>query len=198
MGKTVLETFTIFPFSIVLALSLGEAFKQTVSEKLDGAIQWDRIPALLTFLLLVLPFYQGMNRYLLLTYGGASASTQQYSAVALVLDGAAFMFESALFFAMSRNLANARWRYFYLIVLALLVVDTLWGFSALLRPHSETTSSIQGWMWLNFAFALVLVVLNWKGEKYADRSVAIFGVAAMFVRTTIDYILSWNLYFGSP
>lgn len=79
MGKTVLETFTIFPFSIVLALALGEAFKQCVSERENGAIQWDRMLALLTFLLLILPFYQGMNRYLLQTYGGASV--HQFSAV---------------------------------------------------------------------------------------------------------------------
>ncbi len=151
MGKTVLETFTIFPFSIVLALALGEAFKQAVAEHRPGAtsggdIQWDRLPALLTFLVLILPFYQGMNRYLLLTYGAVPASQHQYSAIALIIDGAAFMVELAVFFAMSRNLANSRWRYFYWIVLFLLVVDTLWGFSALLHPHDTTTPILQGWM----------------------------------------------------
>ena len=39
MGKTVLETFTIFPFSIVLALALGEAFKQCVSERENSGIE---------------------------------------------------------------------------------------------------------------------------------------------------------------
>jgi hypothetical protein len=39
MGKTVLETFTIFPFSIVLALALGEAFKQHISERDNGNVQ---------------------------------------------------------------------------------------------------------------------------------------------------------------
>jgi hypothetical protein len=201
MGKTVLETFTIFPFSIVLALALGEAFKQAVAEHRPGAtiggdIQWDRLPALLTFLVLILPFYQGMNRYLLLTYGDVPASQHQYSAIALIIDGVAFMVEAAVFFAMSRNLANSRWRYFYLIVLFLLVVDTLWGFSALLHPRDATTSILQGWMILNAIFSLILLFLIWVGSWLADRTVAVAGTVAMIIRTIIDYHISWNFYFS--
>jgi hypothetical protein len=85
MGKTVLETYTIFPFSIVLALAMGEAFKQYISDRHDGDVQWKSTFALLTFLLLVLPFYQGMNRYLLQTYGTPGT---KFSAVFLVIDTA--------------------------------------------------------------------------------------------------------------
>ena len=193
MGKTILETYTIFPFSIVLALALGEAFKQTVSEKLDGAIQWDRIPALLTFLLLVLPFYQGMNRYLLQTYG---TSGTKFSAVFLVLDGVAFMAESALFFAMSRNLPNSRWAYFYWIVLALLVVDTCWGFSAIQHASPAALATIGMWMKLNAAFSVALLLLMWLGTKVPDFAVAMLGMLAMLVRTIFDYRISWDFYFS--
>jgi hypothetical protein len=211
MGRTVLETFTIFPFSIVLALALGEAFKQCVAdhhpEAADGgSIQWDRIPALLTFLLLILPFYQGMNRYLLLTYGGVPVSGHRYSAIGLIIDGLAFMIESAAFFAMSRNLDRTRWRYFYCIVLVLLLVDTCWGFSAQLRPYDKTASFLRGWMVLNLASSVVLFGIIFVGPKLkgwfvrrkltdGDLAIAIIGTLAMLVRTCIDYAISWKLYF---
>jgi hypothetical protein len=198
MGKTVLETFTIFPFSIVLALALGEAFKQAVAEHRPGTatggdIQWDRLPALLTFLFLILPFYQGMNRFLLLNYGGESASQHHYSAIALIIDGVAFMAESAVFFAMSRNLANSRWRYLYGIVLFLLLIDSCWGLTVLARTSDPT---VLGWVVLNIAFSIVLVILIWRGPKFSDSSVAIAGTAAMLIRTIIDYWISWDFYFS--
>jgi uncharacterized membrane protein len=201
MGKTVLETFTIFPFSIVLALALGEAFKQAVADHRPGAttggeIQWDRLPALLTFLLLVLPFYQGMNRYLLLTYGGEPAAQHHYSTISLIIDGASFMVESAVFFAMSRNLANSRWQYFYLIVLFLLVVDTLWGLSTHLHPHDQTTPVLKSWMVLNLVFAVIVALLIRFGRGLTDAQTAIVGTVAMFIRTVIDYVLSWDFYFS--
>jgi hypothetical protein len=133
---------------------------------------------------------------LLLNYGGAPASQHQYSAIALIVDGGAFMVESAIFFAMSRNLANSRWRYFYLIVLFLLVVDTLWGFSALLQPHDATTPILKGWMILNAIFSLILLFLIWVGSRLTDWTIAIVGTAAMFVRTVIDYRVSWEFYFS--
>lgn len=194
MGKTILETFTIFPFSIVLALALGEAFKQYVSD--HGSMQWDRSLALITFLLLILPFYQGMNRYLLQTYGGPAAASNQ-AAVFLIIDGVAFMAESALFFAMSRNLPNSRWVYFYWIVLALLAVDTIWGISAL--QHASNCASVAIWSWirLNAGTCIFLLLLIGVGRKFSDLSVASVGAAAMLARTIGDYIISWDFYFGN-
>lgn len=146
-----------------------------------------------------------MNQYLLQTYGNAPASKHEYSAIALAIDGAAFMVESAVFFAMSRNLSFDRWRYLYFIVLFLLVVDSCWGFAALLHPTTATGEVIQYWMWLNIKFAVVLLVLivlgslagkwfsNWA--MFIDWTMAILGTAAMLVRTVFDYQHSWTIYF---
>jgi hypothetical protein len=197
MGKSILETFTIFPFSIVLALALGEAFKQYVKDN-DGNIQWDRTLGLITFLLLILPFYQGMNRYLLQTYGVAAAPSHPWPAVRFVLDGAAFLIESAVFFAMSRNLVNNRWRYFYSIVLVLLLVDSCWGLSALAYASPGASVAIESWIKLNVGFSIFLVLLIWLGKKWDwdDLAVAVIGAIAMLGRTICDYVISWDFYFS--
>lgn len=197
MGKSVLETFTIFPFSIVLALALGEAFKQYVSERHDGAIQWDRTFALLTFLLLILPFYQGMNKYLLQTYGGTAPSSAGFSPVFLIFDGVAFLIESALFFAMSRNLANSRGAYFYWIVLALLAVDSLWGVSAIQHASEGAKVTIMSWIKLNVGFVLFLLFLILGLKRWLPvLAVVAIGTIAMLVRTIMDYWISWDFYFS--
>ena len=102
------------------ALALGEAFKTVVEE--GKFIHWDRLYSLGSFLLLLLPFYQGMNRYLLVTYGDVAALPTSGP----FLVSAAFMVESALFFVLSRTLRPEEWQHFYWAVVVLLVIDSIW------------------------------------------------------------------------
>jgi hypothetical protein len=195
-NRSILDAFTIFPFAILLALALGEAFKLVVSEK-EGEefIAWKKLYALISFLLLILPFYQGMNRYLLLTYGAHSAAPGARS-IFLIIDGAVFLFESALFFVMSRTLGIDKWQRFYWVVFVLLVVDTVWGLTVLMRAEATSVEVIKGWLLLN----LITYIAIWVGV-YALRRIknhhvpAAIALGAMFVRTIVDYIIAWGFYF---
>jgi hypothetical protein len=109
-------------FTIVLTLSLGEAFKQFVGE--GKRIDWYRFPALVAFLLLLIPYSHGMNRYLHNTY--ASMARPQPYAYYLMIDVGAFTVEAGIFFVMSRTLSMDQWRRFYQAVVCLLVVDLVW------------------------------------------------------------------------
>jgi hypothetical protein len=116
----------------------------------------------------------------------------------MIGDGIAFMAESAIFFAMSRNLAESRWPYFYVIILILMLVDSVWGASTLLHACDQATSTITKWIALNVVTALVLGVLirgllEWKRAWIG----AWIGVLIMLIRTVLDYWFSWNFYFGS-
>ncbi len=92
--------FFQYTFIIVFALALGEAFKQFVAEKAnqppDKVVDWGRLPALLSFVVLIFPFYQGMSRYFFATYADVSTLPKPYS-LYLMFDGVAFLAESALF-----------------------------------------------------------------------------------------------------
>jgi hypothetical protein len=197
MTRSILDAFTIFPFAIVLSLALGEAFKTVVSE--DHFIYWKKLYALLSFLFLILPFYQGMNRYLLATYG--VRATALPPAGFLIVDGTAFMFESALFFAMSRTLAIEKWQQFYWLVVALLSVDSLWGLTVPLHANPGTALVIGHWVELNMIALIILLaalVLVSAYDANADTHVhylAALGTFGMLVRTVIDYWLSWDFYF---
>src|SRR5690349_3554976 len=130
-SKDILNTASFFQatFTIIVALSVGEAFKQFVADKAekpeDRAIHWDRLPSLLTFLFLALPFFHGMSRYFFLTYTNANEVSASYGGY-LIFDGICFITMSAIFFAMSRSLPAVQWRRYFCLILFLLVVDSTW------------------------------------------------------------------------
>ena len=89
-----LVTFFQNGFTILIALALGEALCQFVAADIrhpdDKAIQWNRLPALLIFLFLILPFFQGMNRYFYLTCLKTGSLPYNYP-IWLAIDGLAFV-----------------------------------------------------------------------------------------------------------
>ena len=185
--RSILDLVTTFPWAIVLVLALGEAFKTVVEE--GKFIHWDRLYSLCSLLLLIFPFYQGMNRYLLVTYGDAATLPIPH---APFLVSAAFMVESALFFVLSRTLRPEEWQHFYWAVVVLLVIDSIWW---ILRAPPHAT--IQGWTILNLVTSIFILALLLLGRRlpYQPHLPAAIGTAAMLVRTIFDYLISWNFYF---
>jgi len=195
-NRSILDAFTIFPFAIVLALALGEAFKVVISE--DKFIEWSKLYALASFLLLILPFYQGMNKYLLITYGEFADSPKPNSGY-LIIDGMAFMAESALFFVMSRTLRLDQWIKFYSTTLTLLAVDSAWGVTVRLHSHTQAKLIVENWTILNVVAIVFLVALLFssKSEKISSHPYipAALGTFGMLLRTICDYRISWDFYF---
>jgi hypothetical protein len=198
--RSILDLVTTFPWAIVLVLALGEAFKTVVEE--GKFIHWDRLYSLGSFLLLILPFYQGMNRYLLVAYGDAATLPIPH---APFLVSAAFMVESALFFVLSRTLRSKEWQHFYWVVLVLLVTDSLWWS---ISPYSSAARItllsgrvfVDNWTILNLVTSIFILVLVLLGPRlpYQPHLPAAIGTAAMLVRTIIDYWVSWSLFFPPP
>jgi hypothetical protein len=196
-NEAILSTVQILEriFAIVLALALGEAFKQFVADTPknpdDTFIHWDRLTALTALLLLLIPFYQGMGQYFYQVYH-TTQRPKPYS-VFLFVDCVAFTLEAALFFVMSRALPKIQWRRFYKTVLLLLILDTLWGGFVWWSHHQ----AIQSWLVLNVlfmvVFGIILLVFRSHDSKWAPR----LALLAMVVRTVADYWTSWDFYFPS-
>jgi hypothetical protein len=195
--KAVPEVILFFrtTFSIILALALAEAFKQSVNDKAveqqHSVIFWDRMPALLSFLLLIVPFYQGMNRYFFITYADLGKIPQPYS-IYLMIDGVALMAESALFFVMSRALALPQWRRFYWTVIALICVDLVWCIIGMSRDAPGTTK----WFILDGASLIAFGIFMRGFHKTKEfRLPSRKGLCVMAIRATADYAWIWDFYF---
>ena len=190
-------------FLIIIALAIGEAFKQFVSDKnpspTERHIYWDRLWALVAFGTLVVPFLHGMLMHF---YDSHQAPTQRHPAYSgyLIFDTVMFLGESALFFVLSRSLSPSLWRTFYWTVFLLLLVDMAWGLGVSLLYGRE----VRNWVWVNAAAVATLAVIlsacedtkgttadvvtpSWEGPRLA--------CAVMVVRMFADYLTSFPTYF---
>jgi len=77
--EEVADVVTVFrgAFSVIFALALAEGFKQSVHDKAeketDRVLYPEKVIGLLSFLLLILPFYQGTMRIYSHFYGDAKS-----------------------------------------------------------------------------------------------------------------------------
>jgi hypothetical protein len=183
-------------FTIVLALAIGEAFKQAVRDKplqeKQHRIIWDRTLALASFVFLVVPFYHGMARLFFDTYKAGKMPSPY--APHLIVDTAAFLVEAFLFFVLSRSLESDDWRFFYKTVCYLCGVDLLWAVIVLVLRRNTT---IQPWIWIDAGTVISPVsVLGFaKSRKWEARTGAIVCLGIIVVRTVIDYRLDFPFYF---
>jgi hypothetical protein len=198
-------------YAVLLTLSLGEAFGQMVEsndpDAVNRKIRWDRITSLVPFLFLLIPFIHGMDRYFFETYKTATAARPASYGGHLLLDCMAFTLEGGLFFVLARSLSKYRWRRFYLTVITLLALDSVWGVIVWLirRP-----STVQWWLILDVV-TVALISLTFIGarnevaepeahktrEIELGRSRVVICLVIIIARTVADYCLSWHYYFPS-
>ena len=101
-------------FAIVLALAIGEAFRQFVSdggETGNFKIRRDRIWALVGFVVLVVPFFHGMARYFFDVY--LTPPRPDHYGIFLLFDTFVFTVEAVIFFILARSLDPKDDRRFY-------------------------------------------------------------------------------------
>ena len=183
-------------FAIILALAFGEAFKQFVSDKTETAhIYRDRLPALLSFLFLFFPFFQGMSRYFAMTYGDPVTMPHPY-AIFLMVDGFNFTIEASLFFVMSRALSPIRWREFHICVFVLLMFDSAWALFSWYFHGADITI----WIKLNiFSVMILSLMLCYRRNQQLEPDDTLWpwiGCILMLARTAADYYFGWSsIYF---
>jgi hypothetical protein len=182
-------------FLVILALAIGEACKQFVADKpaseRDSHIHWDRIWALLAFMVLVVPFSHGMSRYFFQIYQGVSPPNP-YSAFLLV-DTFVFTVESVLFFVLSRSLPLVLWRRFYATVGLLLLLDIVWG-SFVAYHHAP---KVVNWVLINVVAVLFYgpLLLHFR-KREPSPTIPRICAAVLILRTVADYWLNFSFYFS--
>jgi hypothetical protein len=178
-------------YTIVLALALGEAFKQFVADSGERNIFWNRSYSLLGFLVQIFPFFHGMSRYLFRTYLSPGASPQSWPAF-LMFDGVMFMLMSGCFFVMSRSLSPDRWERFYGSAGVLLFFDSVWISVAMWRGVQVET-----WLYLNTVLSLIMVVvyLGFRHRKDSLWPPALYALANT-TTTVASYCLMQDFYFS--
>ena len=180
-------------YVIILALAIAEAFMQFVaapiSDPPQANIYYERLLPLLSFLLLVVPFYHGMSRFFTDAYDPENMS-QSYGGW-LLFDCFVFTVEAGLFFVLARSMPRGFWLQFCSATILLFVIDIIWG----AITWCCRTKVIGPWVIINLIAAPVLGVI-----RYIFRSnVSCLFVSSTFLviltRTIADYWKCRHLYF---
>ncbi len=182
-------------YGVILALAITEALEEFAgstdpTNAADGAKQGtrrfftDSIPALFGLLVLVVPFFHGMNMYLQGIYRDRPSSPW------LLLDAGVFMLEAVIIFLLSHNLQFPRWRTFYGWVSILLLIDGAWG-AAVSTIHDART---EWWAIVNATCAAMVLGTLWLARSW-PRTGAITCFVLLCLRTIADYGTSWEVYF---
>ncbi len=180
-------------YAIVIALSIGEAFKQFVPDADLGsdrrAVRWDRLPLLCSLLVLVVPFFHGMTRFLSDMY--AQDKIDGYYGIWLLIDCSVFTVEAGLFFILARSLSKDLWLRFGWTVMVLLLLDVAWG----VLVWTCRTSSISSWVIINVLSAPCLAGVLLAFRKNCSSWAISLASFVILARTVADYSTGWRFYF---
>jgi len=155
--------------------------------------------SLYAFLLLtIVPFYQGMNRFLYVTHVVRPLEKPGFKSSPLLLDIYVFILMGCLFFSMGRFLDDPT-TFFYLWS-ALLVIDIVWCLIVwAVQKGRRPIWAFNNFCWLTLAWLFHLGYTNVCSTPDCCSSIAewlpyhfvLFGTG----RTIADYIVNWKFYF---
>ena len=189
-------------YNVVIGIALSVAIFRVFTDGNQGLASLNeltsRVPNLLIFLLLVIPFYHGAVRHLFATYveGGGSSRIKNG---ALLADFVLLFVEGCLFVVMALSVTDIQvlvW-----VVVALLVLDSVWGFLAWLAfTGAQSQYAERTWAIINTVCAACLVTMMMVFNKFAsdpENAIRLSVVVAIFVflRTVVDYSKTWKFYF---
>lgn len=156
------------------------------------------------FLITVIPFFHGANRYLESTHMQQEIITKK---LAIIVDFIVLFSESLIIFFLATFILSGYIFYFMLSILLLL--DILWvnttqSFKLPKHKENRLKNKFRLWSYINIGAFIIFIYLMF-GYLYNNFSLYghsfivvnhdyIFAIICV-IRTTLDYILVWNLYF---
>jgi hypothetical protein len=193
----ILENF----YSFLISLALTQATMKLIDGWLTDGLKVETLGAVVLYLSLlvtIVPFYQGMSRFLYVTHVVRPIEKPNFQSSPMLLDIYVFLLMSCIIFAMGRFL-NDPTTFFYLWS-ALLVVDILWVKAVWKIQKGETPIwARNNLLWICVAWiywALIHLtclpsILMPSAKNILPYGFVLFEIA----RTVRDYQINWNFYF---
>lgn len=193
----VLENF----YSFLVSFALTQATYQLVTTLSAGAETAQVVGYMIlyaSFLLTIVPFYQGMNRFLYATHVVRPLEKPSSRSSPLLLDIYVFVIMSGLLFAMGRFLGNAST--FFYIWSSLLALDVVWSLVVWqVQDSRKPLWALNNLKWLAAAWVYWAVVYVFSKTSCSSKDAVLwlqYGFVGFEVgRTFYDYKINWSFYF---
>lgn len=180
-------------YAIVIGLALTQAIETLIAKGIGTGIGLDYrnivegVPAFISLLVTLVPFWHGMNRHLDRCY--ITKATASVAHQAILFDFFVFFIEAILLFVSGWALRTGLISFYCLG--ALLAVDVVWGFISHQIHFRGHKSHVTRWASINVVAIFVgylVGALPFEGKPWALMVVALR-------RTIADYSLCSNFYF---
>jgi hypothetical protein len=187
-------------YNVVIGVALTIGIYNSVDTSISPfPLKFDQAINLLTFIVLLVPFYHGAVRHLFATYVEDGGSSRIKNG-ALLADFFLLFFEGCVFVMLASVLNKTET--FAVVLIFLLLLDSLWGFLAgLAFTGAQAQHAERIWAMINVCTSVLIIVLLVFGEdvfitKPMLSQAALLAIIAL--RTVLDYFFSWNFYFPKP
>lgn len=193
----ILENF----FSFVIGFALTQATLKLVdawTAASEGALPFGATVLYFALLITIVPFYQGMSRFLYATHVVRPLERPGSRSSPMLLDIWAFLLMSCIIFAMGRFLNDPIW-FFYCWTL-LLLIDITWTLLVWWIQRSRVPKwALNNAIWLALAWGYWWAIhrTSFPTAMRADLLPAFaYGfVAFEAMRSVFDYWINWKFYF---
>lgn len=180
-------------YAVIIALSIGSALLSIINGDQLKKIKIgfiDQAPELITFFLLVIPFYHGMNRHLDRVYIEDKSKKQG----AIIIDFFIFIVEAALILLFSTSIKFGVGC--YPIIATILIVDIIWAFVTYFIHYFGDKPSTLNWGIINTsALFLGFVVYSFSGSAINEENSRWIICIIFVLRSVFDYVSCWKFYF---
>ena len=200
----VLESF----YAFLISFALTQATMKLADGWIADGISFDTLGRgvlYISLLITIVPFYQGMNRFLYVTHVVRPIEKPNSRTSPILLDIYAFLLMSCVLFAMGRFLDNPI-GFFYLWS-GLLALDIVWSLLVWFIQRGRAPKwAANNMLWLVLAWVYWIIFQKTSFSEHFGTwaPVGLYGfVLFEIARTVCDYSINWSFYFpleyrGSP
>ena len=182
-------------YAVVVAFAVTKAIETVLFDSSTNTANYskliDHLPALIAFIVTVVPFYHGMHRHLNRTYIEERADSKKEGF--LLLDFFVFFLESGILLVFASSLDSGEEAFIPLIVL--LLGDSVWAFITHGIHYREWKNSPWKWIVINVVTVALLSAVLFS-NIFDSGSLKIWVLAIIVLaRTFVDYWWCWEFYF---
>ena len=184
-------------YAIVVSLAIAHSLIQIIEIISNKGLTnfvgyYSELFMFFSFIVTLIPFFHGANRYLDATYVTGERTAGHY---ALLIDFIALFIEGLALFVLGMLITNLNVFYSFLVVL--LVFDIAWVGSTTLtaKNESDKVPKFKKWASINAIAVAAILVSVWSNLWPGQLIKSTILVLIIIARTIYDYVSVWGFYY---
>lgn len=180
-------------YAVIVALAISQVLRIIIQGDTINDY-WSNFklyaPGFLSFFLLIVPFFQGMNRHFSFCYLEKETKIIDW---ALLIDFLIFTIEASLLFILADSIKFGIQSFIFIGLV--LFVDIIWALVSHLIHYRNLDNSVKRWSIINVITLIFGTIIYLSENVFIGKDKEYVLLLLMIGRTFADYRSSWFFYF---